>query len=118
MTQAYLEISFAVVLQLFDIHWTSNGLYFNNVCFFLFCGFTLITPIWLIVFLNRNYDKLSEEEMLETYGPCYEGIDLDNNKASIFKPLIFLLRRTFLVVILYFMLNQNEYLKIVPLYVA
>mgnify|MGYP006103115467 FL=1 len=56
--------------------------------------------------------------MLETYGPCYEGIDLDNNKASIFKPLIFLLRRTFLVVILYFMLNQNEYLKIVPLYVA
>ena len=68
--------------------------------------------------MHKNYDKLHEEQIHKSFGPIYDGIDLENNRKAIYKPFNFLMRRLILVTILYFMRDESLYMKIIPLFIV
>lgn len=71
---SYIEIGYAVFLNLWTIRWETNGLYFNNMCMFLGVSILVFFPIFLLIFLSYNFSRLNEASFLEKYSNAY----LDN----------------------------------------
>ena len=98
---AYLEITFAVMLQsTIDLEWSTYDIYMSNILYVVFAAGAALTPFWLGYFLHTRYPRLGEEYYIETYGTAYEGIDLENNKAAVYAPLVFVVRRLILATVL------------------
>lgn len=97
MKASYIEICFACVMNYFNLVWSgeeySYGVIINNVYLFFCTILIAFFPIWVLFFLKKNYEKLPEDEFKEKYDVIYEGSDLNDNKASIWVPVIYCLRR-------------------------
>ena len=77
MFAAYSEILFAAVLHINEFYWTYKSNYSANISFCLFSALIFIFPIWLLILLWRNYDKLNKNKYLETYGSAYKDLKLN-----------------------------------------
>jgi hypothetical protein len=77
MFAAYSEILFATVLHINKFNWTYKSNYSANISFCLFSALIFIFPIWLLILLWRNYDKLNKNEYLTTYSSAYKDLKLN-----------------------------------------
>lgn len=69
--------------------------------FFLILGLAL--PFWLTYFLRKNYPILHEDHFKNySQGIGLYNLKLKSNPYAIYRPVIFLVRRAFLVLILYY----------------
>jgi hypothetical protein len=104
MLQSYIDLSFAVLLQFGNLKWSTMHLYFSNFSFMFLCFLWAVMPFWQGIWLFRNYYKLDNDVHLEAiFGPAYNGLDLKRHRWLIIKPLLYLFKRFYLVVILMFL---------------
>lgn len=70
----------------------------------------LIFPIWAVIKILKNFDKLDQEEFKETFGSLYEDLKTDNLVCAMYH-MIFLARR-FIIVMLLMFAEENKFLQI------
>jgi len=95
---AYVEFSFACVMNFYVIDWASSGIYMSNTYMLLHALTLLAYPVWLYFFLSKNYHKLGDKEFAEKYGNAYGKIRHDSPSA-IWHPILYVLRRLMLALI-------------------
>lgn len=66
MHAGYIELAFSVTMNFYNLVWTSEeysyGLIINNMYVIFTTVLIIAFPIWLGVFLSKNYENLGEEE--------------------------------------------------------
>ena len=62
VVQSFTELAFAVILQTMRLNWNTKDLFLNNISFLIVLAIIIIYPIWLLIFLYRNYNKLNDED--------------------------------------------------------
>jgi hypothetical protein len=102
---AYTEILFALAIHSNNIKWTHYSHYAPNISLIFFMIVAFGFPIWLFIFLKKNYHRLHEDSFKEKYSKGYVGagdIKLQNYPNVIFRPILYLVRRFILVSVLYY----------------
>jgi hypothetical protein len=85
--------------------WTHYSYYAPNISWICFVILAFGFPIWLFIFLKKNYHRLHEDSFQEKYSKGYVGagdIKLRNYPNAIFRPILYLVRRFILVSVLYY----------------
>lgn len=94
----YIQICFAVFINMYALEWT-NDVIVNNCVMFTFMVVLVAFPVWLTMFMLRNYDHLQQHKYIRSYLPAYQNIDLQNNRRALYQPIIFIGRRLGIVLV-------------------
>jgi len=94
----YIQVCFAVTVNLYALEWT-NDVILNNIVMFAFAVGVVVFPVWLTVFMIRNYDHLQQNKFKRAYLPAYQNIDLQNNRRALAQPIIYIARRLAIVLV-------------------
>jgi hypothetical protein len=68
-------------------------MYLNNAYLFGSCFLLVAYPVWLYVFLKKNYYSFQYKAFAAKYGPAYGDIELYDNPSAIWTPILYCLRR-------------------------
>jgi hypothetical protein len=68
MSSAYIEFSFAVIMNLYMLDWSVAGLVMSNVYMIFHAVLILAYPIWMYCFYRKNYHKFGEENFAFKFG--------------------------------------------------
>jgi hypothetical protein len=99
---SYIEIAFACLINYFMFTTKGDtynyGVLINNIFLVLSAVILVAYPIWLYVYLKKNYYNLQLREYKDKYENAYEGIQLFDNESAIWVPILYCLRRATLAI--------------------
>lgn len=95
--ESYIEVAYAVVINAYDLNWTSWGCYFSNIFIIPFLGIVVGFPIWLAIFLYNNYDELRFQHVKDKFEPAFLHLEFFDKPNAIWQPVYFVVRRLIIV---------------------
>lgn len=91
--ESYLEMHLSSTINIVNLLFSSNsGDWLAAVTSILVAIILNVFPFALFYFLHRNFSRVSEESFKARFSAAYEGLNTED-KAFLFQPLFFLLRR-------------------------
>jgi len=97
--QSYIELAFAVVINLYNLVWEGWGTYFSNALTVPYGLLVIFFPVYVYYFMTKYYDLFRYDAFKKIYGPIFYDLEPWDTPEVKWQPILYLMRRLIIVII-------------------